>query len=247
MPIIEPKGAQVLMTGANGFIAISYDNKLELFVIKDMIKEGTFDEAVKDVDAIEHMASPVILTGIEPDEYNEPAIEGTVGILKSALNGKVKHIIVTSSTFAIFNPVKEHTFTFDEMHWGDDYINTVKEKGKEAGPLVKYSASKTLVERVAWDLYDKHKKQVKWDLVVLHPPFICVWHKLPPLYEVTKPDDLNVSLLVFWNMISKDLPDESLKETYGFVDVRDISLAHVEVLKSTKAAGKRIIISSGKY
>lgn len=30
-------------------------------------QDGAFDGAVKDVDAIEHMATPVTLTGIDPD------------------------------------------------------------------------------------------------------------------------------------------------------------------------------------
>ena len=65
-----------------------------------MRQDGAFNEAVKDVDAVEHMASPLSSTTGDPDgmwsylvgiyqsniseEYLKPAVHGTVGILKSA-------------------------------------------------------------------------------------------------------------------------------------------------------------------
>ncbi|KAF8871425.1 hypothetical protein CPB84DRAFT_1800782 [Gymnopilus junonius] len=39
--------------------------------------------------------------------------------------------------------------------------------------------------------------------------------------------------------------DEELKATYNFIGVRDVSKAHVEVLKNEKAAGERIILANG--
>ena len=65
------------------------------------LQEGAFDEAVKGVDAIEHTASPFHTNVTEPEgrvpaqrrvlesnrllsEFFRPAIQGTVGILKSA-------------------------------------------------------------------------------------------------------------------------------------------------------------------
>lgn len=48
-------------------------------------------------------------------------------------------------------------------------------------------------------------------------------------------------------MMTKNVPDETLKNTYSFVDVRDISAAHVAVLRNEKAAGERIIIDNGEY
>ena len=67
------------------------------------LQEGAFDEAVKGVDAIEHMASPFHTNVKEPDgigtimavgvrltaflisDFLLPAVQGTVGMLKSAL------------------------------------------------------------------------------------------------------------------------------------------------------------------
>ncbi|KAF8875091.1 hypothetical protein CPB84DRAFT_1966828 [Gymnopilus junonius] len=280
MPTVQPAGSRVLITGANGYIAMwiirtlleqgysvrgvvrslekatklkqhfsSYGDKLELIIIEDMMKasaryDGAFDDAVKDVDAIEHTASPVTLSAVEPDDYIKPALQGTLSVLKSALHfgKKVKRIVITSSSAAIHRVITQPTHIFDETQWGDEAIEIVQEKGRDAPPMMKYKASKTLAEKAAWDFYNQHKNEVQWDLVVLHPPFVLG----PSLQEVKTPESLNVSLEIFYNMLTQpNKSDEELKATYNFVDVRDVSKAHVEVLKNEKAAGERIILANG--
>ncbi|KAG6855973.1 hypothetical protein H0H87_008871 [Tephrocybe sp. NHM501043] len=73
----------------------SYGDKFEIVVVEDITKEGAFDEAVKGVDAIAHTASPFYLTAASVNELIGPAVNGTVGILKSAVkNGQgVKRIV----------------------------------------------------------------------------------------------------------------------------------------------------------
>jgi nucleoside-diphosphate-sugar epimerase len=47
-------------------------------------QEGVFDEAVKDVDAVAHLASPFYVAGVkDPQELIGPALKGTTGVLKS--------------------------------------------------------------------------------------------------------------------------------------------------------------------
>ncbi|KZT25509.1 NAD(P)-binding protein [Neolentinus lepideus HHB14362 ss-1] len=138
MPAVIPP-SKVLVTGANGYIAIwvvrrllekgysvrgivrseskaehlrqlfnEYGGKHEVVVVEDITKEGTFDEAVKDIDAIEHTASPFHLLADDPNEFIEPAVKGTLGVLQSALKyGRVSlglwylhgRFIVSGGTF----------------------------------------------------------------------------------------------------------------------------------------------------
>lgn len=61
-----------------------------------------------DVDYIIHIASPFHfkVTDYNRDLY-EPAIQGTLGILKEALNEEsVKRVVLTSSFAAVINPAK---------------------------------------------------------------------------------------------------------------------------------------------
>ncbi|KAF8900240.1 D-lactaldehyde dehydrogenase [Gymnopilus junonius] len=215
----------------------SYGDKLQLFVVEDLSKDGAFDEAVKGVDAIEHIASPATLLSVNPDDYIKPAVQGTVGLLESArkFGDKVKCIIITSSVGAIHESGPNHgTVTFDETNWNNGAIQTVKEKGGEAHPLILYSTSKTLAEKAAWDFYKKYKGEVQWDLIVLGAPL-----QEPP----KTPKDLNTSMAIFWDIIANDKSEEELKQSINLVHAQDIADAHVQALRKEKAGGERIIIS----
>lgn len=83
---------------------------------------------------------------------------------------------------------------FSEKDWNEASIKEVNEKGREADPMTKYRASKTLAEKgtftidsdlalwvliagprglsAAWEFYAQHKGQVTWDVSVLNPPFV---------------------------------------------------------------------------
>jgi nucleoside-diphosphate-sugar epimerase len=52
------------------------------------VQEGAFDEVVKGVDAVVHTASPFHFKVTHPNELIEPAINGTVGVLRSIKKNK---------------------------------------------------------------------------------------------------------------------------------------------------------------
>ncbi|KDR70013.1 hypothetical protein GALMADRAFT_901336 [Galerina marginata CBS 339.88] len=274
MPIVDPnESVKVLVTGANGFIGMwvvrtlleqgytvrgavrseekgkrlreyfgSYSDRVEWTIVEDIVMEGAFDEAVKEVDAIEHVASPLDSPTSDPDGYIKPAVQGTIGILQSALKfgTKVKRIVLTSSATAMANMGAKPGVVFDETTWGDEAIQTVKDQGKDASGVMKYWASKTLAEKAAWDFYSQHKNEIKWDIVTLNPPLVIG----PPLQELKTPQDLNSSLGVWWRNITQEKPDDLLKMSYAYVDVRDVAAAHVLALRKEEAAEERIILSN---
>ena len=145
-----------------------------------------------------HIASPVHATAEHPDEIIVPAVQGTLSVLKSTLKygTAVKRVIVTSTVGSIIELGPEPR-VFSEKDWNERSIREVNEKGSAAHPLDKYCASKTLAERAAWDFWNKHKSEVGWDLVVLNPPFVFG----PFLHEVDKPENLNQSSKVWWDVV----------------------------------------------
>jgi len=279
MPVIS-KGSKVLVSGANGYVAmwvvrtllergftvrgtvrteakgkfmieyfksLGYGDRFEVVVVDDITKEGAFDEVVKDVDAIEHTASPFHFNAKVPEDIINPALQGTIGMLKSALkNGyQVQRIVITSSCASVSSlPVLDPT-VFSERDWNEISIREVRELSNKTPPGTIYRASKTLAEKAAWAFYEEHKPHIKWDLTVINPP----WVFGPPIHEVSSPSSLNTSLQKWYQMVVIGSPDtkEAFSDSNSSVDVRDTALAHVLALEKDEAGGKRIITSAGGY
>jgi nucleoside-diphosphate-sugar epimerase len=135
-----------------------FESKLSFAICPDISQPGAFDEAVKDVDGVIHVASPFILnaTDYEKDLY-APAINGTLSILDAVhkFNDKVKRVVITGSFAAVKDLMQgpRHGYVYTE----DDWNPMTKEVAEKAGPGPAYSVSKTLAERAAFD-FVKQKK-----------------------------------------------------------------------------------------
>ncbi|KIJ56317.1 hypothetical protein M422DRAFT_23606 [Sphaerobolus stellatus SS14] len=260
---------KVLVTGASGFAASwvvkesisrgyfvrgtvrsvpkgEYLKKLfgdlfEYVIVEDVAKEGIFDEAVKDVDAVVHMASPVTFDVQDPQELIGPAVGGTLSILRSILkNGpNVKRVVLTSSFGAIvpFPQPGDPQKRYDESSWNNASVESVEKEGSKASPGHIYRASKVLAEKAAWEFVDKHKDEIKWDLITIQPPFIYG----PIIHQVSSPSSLNESSAAIFRFF-KNIPPRSNKDLSNaagsVVDVRDVAWAHVEAITNTKIASK---------
>ncbi|KAG6864909.1 hypothetical protein C0991_006438 [Blastosporella zonata] len=283
MPTIST-GDKVLVSGANGFLAIwavrrlleksytvrgtvrsadkgtylekyfqAYGDKIEVVVVEDITKEGAFDEAVKGVDAVLHMASPFYLSATSVDELVNPAVNGTVGILKSALkNGHgVKRVAVTSSCASVFEVGVDKVF--NELDWNELAVREINEHGDAASGLSKYCASKTFAEKgellfkiiTAWEFYEQNKASIKWDLSALNPTFVYG----PAIHEVKNLDALNASSRLWYDAVLGGGQTEAFLKVEGstYIDVRDVAEAHILTLEQEAAGGERIIISAGPY
>lgn len=133
---------------------------------------GSFDEAVKGVDAVLHIAAFISFTADDPDEVIRPALGGAKSILESTLHHghSVKRLVVTSSYATVYSPPSEFR-VFDENDWNEATLKEVETKGRNADQISKYRASKILAERAVWDFAEKQKDR-KFDIVVLNPPWI---------------------------------------------------------------------------
>ncbi|KAI0776383.1 hypothetical protein BC629DRAFT_1594890 [Irpex lacteus] len=146
----------------------SYGDKVEFVIVPDITLPGAFDDAVKDVDAIAHTASPFHFNVSHPKELIEPAVLGTTGILESALkHGKnVKRIIILSSCAAVMEADGyPEPVVLTEKDWNVRAAANCEKLGKDASLVDAYFASKTLAERAAWDFAAKHKGEASFDIV----------------------------------------------------------------------------------
>ncbi|KAJ3841297.1 NAD(P)-binding protein [Lentinula raphanica] len=104
-----------------------FETKFEFVVVPDITKDGAFDEAVQDVDAIAHAASPVNFSTEDPQDLIRPAVRGTESILQSAsqAGSKVRRIVYTSSVAAILE-VDPKPRTFTEENWNNQSVALIR-------------------------------------------------------------------------------------------------------------------------
>lgn len=116
------------------------------------IQDDAFDEAVKNVDAVLHMASPFHFEADDPQELFVPAVNGTLGILKSVQknNPKVQRVVITSSVAAIVSTNIKGPHTFTEKDWNQVSIPECEKKGREASNQDKYRGESGV--RLRWGM-----------------------------------------------------------------------------------------------
>jgi nucleoside-diphosphate-sugar epimerase len=217
-----------------------YADRLEIYEVPDITVEGAFDEAVKGVDAIAHLATPVSLRFTDPEPVLYTAINGVTQVLASALKEpKVKHFVQMSSVTAIFNSRENYVFT--ESDWNDLAEQTVAAKGKDSPSWMIYAASKTAAERAFWAFRDTHHPH--FTMTAINPVFVGG----PQLVLPATPDKLNETTSFVWDVFSgKPLDQVGLGPVfYGYVDVRDVARVVVfGVEHSEKTDGERFILSA---
>ncbi|TCD70287.1 methylglyoxal reductase (NADPH-dependent) gre2 [Steccherinum ochraceum] len=232
----------------------SYGHKLQIFPVGDIAADGAFDEAVKAVEGIIHTAATVgaNLEAMEATTIIDEAVQGNIGILKSALkNGtSLKRVVITSSCGARtgYSSVPKHV---DEHSWNDAAVAEAERLGKGASSLAKYTASKTLAEKAAWEWYENHKTFFSWDLASFNPPWIFG----PMLHEVQDIEDINASNKQLYNAVVKGVlysygvPGITPLNTpsHAWIDVRDVAELHVRGLENPAAADQKTLIMSGKF
>ncbi|KAF2319621.1 hypothetical protein GH714_017647 [Hevea brasiliensis] len=197
--------------------------RLQLFKA-NLVEEGTFDSAVDGCEGVFHTASPVILSTDDPQNVLlEPAVKGTLNVLKSCSKVPfIKRVVVTSSIATVLFNGKPLTpdVVVDET-WFSDPAFCKENK-------IWYAVSKTLAEDVAW----KFAKENGIDLVTLHPGWV-----IGPFLQPT----INLTLEVILNNINgaQIFPNENLR----LVDVRDVANAHIQAFERPSASGRYCLVA----
>ncbi|XP_037494162.1 phenylacetaldehyde reductase isoform X2 [Jatropha curcas] len=195
--------------------------RLHLFKA-NLLEEGAFDQVVNGCHGVFHTASPVTFSTNDPqNELLEPAIKGTVNVLKSCTKvPSIKRVILTSSMAAVtFNGKPLTPDTVVDESWFSDPAFCEENK-------TWYMLSKTLAEDAAW----KFAKENGIDLVTINPG----WVFGPPLQPT-----LNLTIDVLLSHIKgQTFPNQ----VFRFVDVRDVANAHVLTFERPSANGRYCLV-----
>jgi dihydroflavonol-4-reductase len=197
-------------------------DRLQL-VEADLCVPGAFDDAVAGCRSVLHTASPYVLNVNDAQrDLVDPAVRGTEHVLRScARTDSLQRVVVTSSMAAITDE-PESGRVLTEADWNE----------KSSLTRNPYYYSKTLAERAAWAFM--HDDRPRFDLVVINP-FLVIGPSLTPR--------INTSNQVLVDMLSGAYPG-IINLAWGFVDVRDVALAHILAMETPQAAGRYLCASA---
>ncbi|OIW14309.1 hypothetical protein TanjilG_21449 [Lupinus angustifolius] len=198
------------------------------FFQMDLLDSDSIVAAVKGCAGVFHLACPIITSQVKDPEKEmlEPAIKGTINVLKAAKEAGVERVVATSSTSSIIpNPSWPADKIKDEECWTD--LQYCREKG------LHYPIAKTLAEKEGWDF----AKETGLDVVMINPGTA-----LGPLI----PPRINSSMAVLVEVLKGD------KETYpdfymGTAHFKDIALAHILAYEKKNAAGRHLCVEAIRH
>ncbi|ESW03540.1 hypothetical protein PHAVU_011G022300 [Phaseolus vulgaris] len=189
----------------------------------DLLSENSFDSVVEGCDGVFHTASPFFNNVKDPQaELIDPAVNGTLNVLKSCVkSSSVKRVVLTSSVAAVaYNErPKSPEVVVDETWFSNpDYCRELK---------MWYLLSKTLAEDAAW----KFSKENNLDLVSVNPAMV-----VGPLLQA----ELNTSASTILNLVngSETFPND----TYGWINVKDVANAHIQAYEIASASGRYCLV-----
>ena len=198
------------------------------FFEADLLKPGSFAEAMRGCKFVFHTASPFSIAKTSDPQRTliDPAVKGTENILNTVNETPtVERVVLTSSIVAIMGDHKDAEVipggVFTEKHW-----NTTSNLNHQP-----YSYSKTLAEKKAWEIAGK---QSRWSLVVMNPGFI-----LGPSLTSRK-DSTSIDFMI--SMGNGTYKTGTPEGYIAVVDVRDVAKAHLN--GALNGASGRHILSS---
>ncbi|KAJ3760758.1 hypothetical protein EV360DRAFT_80863 [Lentinula raphanica] len=247
--------SRILVTGANGFLGahivkealdsgyivrgtvrstqkaeelkkIFPSDKFETAIVPDLI-EGDYSEALKGESS-----------SLDPKkDFLDPAINGTLNILRAAHAAGIKRVLVTSTVGTTLS--KPEMMSIDTTYGADDWLPLTYEQAA-SGTLpgfVVYLASKKYAELAAWDFAKEHPEL---NLTVLNPTVIYG----PVIHPISSMKSLNASNLAIYSLIngSKVIPPDTVPI---FCDVVSSAKLHVRAIESKETYGKRVIFTKG--
>jgi dihydroflavonol-4-reductase len=185
----------------------------------DLTSDEHWGHAIEGCDYVLHVASPFpSKQPKDPDELIVPAREGTLRVLREALDAGVKRIVVTSSIAAVRLADGAEQRELTEEDWTDP----------DSPGLTPYVRSKTIAEQAAWDLVKQRGEQDR--LAVVNPGAI-----IGPVLN----DDLSYSLQAIQRLLDGGPGVPRLG--FSFVDVRDVADLEIRAMAAPEGGGQRFI------
>ncbi len=196
------------------------------FAGADLLEDAGWDDAMEGVSGVLHLASPFPLRA--PEHENDvvrPAVEGTLRVLRAAVDADVARFVHTSSIAAIFTG---HEIRADGVLSERDWARL------DAPKVSAYARAKTMSELAARAFVSEPGLPLHYTSI--NPGFV-----LGPLLDADTRSASVQSFARFFKGRYPGLPRLLLP----IVDVRDVARAHRLALEGHQSSGARLAIVSG--
>lgn len=239
--------------------------------IPDITFHGAFTDAIKDVHAIIHTASPVNFGLKTVDEFFGPAMGGVTSLLGAAygenrrrgLTDGIVSFVLTSSISAVvdrwrYPPIsmggtENHAYTEADWNTSGEKVARDSESSGSFLPMVAYGASKAAAENSMWK-YVEEMKFLGEDGVGKGPACSAICPGVvtgPPVNWPDRPERLNETLTPVWDIWSgKSKKEGKLPPQIGgasYIDVRDVAALHIWCMEHPEqSGGERYLMTNGK-
>ena len=224
-------------------------DRLDIFEA-DMTDPSSFDDMLRGCGGgLVHTATPIEipLDGTPPaateDEAQRkqlgPAVDGTVALIRAAARQGVRKIVLTSSIGAMRVTAKPPTL-FDESCWSDETLlrSLLFTKGSAC-----YCLAKTLQEREATRLC----AELDIGLCVICPALVIGPTLTPANHNFSLAGIARIVMGQGGNGLDPCMEGTVPDVVKGFVDVREVSEAHVRALVDPAAAGRYLLQSHNAH
>ncbi|TGO58120.1 hypothetical protein BCON_0058g00020 [Botryotinia convoluta] len=206
-------------------------NRVEVAVVPNMAEDGAFDEAVKGVTGIAHVASNMSFSP-NPNDVIPECLAGVNGLLKSAAaEPSVKRFVITSSSMAATSPKPNKEFYIDENTWNDEDVEAAHAPPPYEPSRIwsVYGASKVESERAVWDFVKEKKPGFVANAVLPDTNMGLV-------LDASQGSTGGLIRLLYLgdNSRIKDLPPQY------FIDVQDTGRLHVSALIDEDVKNERL-------
>ncbi|KAM0941226.1 putative cinnamoyl-CoA reductase [Dioscorea sansibarensis] len=197
-------------------------DRLKLFQM-DLLDYDSILAAVHGVAGVLHLASPLTIGVVRDPEREliEPAVKGTVNVLRAAKECGLKRVVVTSSVSSMVpNPGWPADVVIDEKCWLDlEYC-----KRNE----IWYPLSKALAEKAAWEFAGENGM----DVAIVNPGTV-----MGPII----PPAINASMGMVRQLL-QGCSDHFTNFFIGPVHVKDVALAHILLHENPAGSGRHLCI-----
>ncbi|KAK1995019.1 NAD dependent epimerase/dehydratase [Colletotrichum falcatum] len=215
--------------------------RLNFAIVPDITADGAYDEAIRGVSSVIHVASPLATADSVPRELHQeyfiqPAVRGTLGMLEAARRaGTVRRVVITSSIVALA-PV-------DQLEGRERRAGPVlphERAGFRPEPyeseFAAYAASKVaaLVGAEAWIA----RERPSFEVVHLHPSFVIGRNDVA---TTTAEAMRGTNAVILATLLGKKWGCSFAGAT---VHVDDVARAHVRALSPSVPGDRSYVLST---